>query len=205
VELDRNSTIGILREHAELLGGKLPVRDGDLREAGKLLGWLRNAAGSPDAARLVLSDRIIEQVCGWGGIGDVGRFSREHLTPAWVYFRIRQEIGLAVVGVVGALRVFDQAAHAQLCANESLGYAPGGTLELSGALREIDWLIALAPAEIVPRRRGMPWGRSYRCQVRLRVIPEPGLPHMIATAWRGAGGLVLARSARRELKTSCAM
>ena len=60
----------------------------------------------------------------------------------------------------------------------------------------------------VARQLFEPWtclGRSYRCQVRLRVSPKPGLPHMIATAWRGAGGLVSARSARRELKTSRAM
>jgi hypothetical protein len=48
-------------------------------------------------------------------------------------------------------------------------------------------------------------GRSYRCQVRIRLIPKPGLPHMMVVETAGCGCAVSARSARRELKTSRAM
>ncbi len=48
-------------------------------------------------------------------------------------------------------------------------------------------------------------GRSYRCQVRIRLIPKPGLPHMMVVETAGCGRAVSARSARRELKTSRAM
>jgi len=48
-------------------------------------------------------------------------------------------------------------------------------------------------------------GRSYRCQVRVRLIPKPGLPHMMVVETAGRGGVVSARSAWRELKTSRAM
>lgn len=48
-------------------------------------------------------------------------------------------------------------------------------------------------------------GRSYRCQVRVRLIPKPGLPHMMVVETIGRGCAVSARSARREVKTSRAM
>ena len=44
-----------------------------------------------------------------------------------------------------------------------------------------------------------PLGRSYRCQVRVRLIPKPGLPHMMVVETIGRGCAVSARSARREL------
>jgi hypothetical protein len=43
------------------------------------------------------------------------------------------------------------------------------------------------------------WGRSYRCQVRLRVIPKPGAPHMMVVATGLGCGWPSARSARRVL------
>jgi len=55
------------------------------------------------------------------------------------------------------------------------------------------------------RRSWSALGRSYRCQVRIRLIPKPGLPHMMVVETAGRGCAVSARSARRELKTSRAM
>ena len=41
-------------------------------------------------------------------------------------------------------------------------------------------------------------GRSYRCQARVRLIPKPGLPHMMVVETIGRGCEVSARSAWRD-------
>ena len=88
----------------------------------------------------------------------------------------------------------------------------------SGTSAELEaWLADAGMLDVSTRSDGAlayfsarrnPWnalGRSYRCQVRVRLIAKPGLPHMMVVATRGRGCVMSARSARRELKTSRAM
>ena len=103
VDLVRDRTLSILRSEATALSPSCPRRRA-AASRGKLLGWLRAAAGAPAPARLVLTDRVIEQVSGWAGISDRSRFTREYLQPVWAYNRIREEIVSATVEAVTAVR-----------------------------------------------------------------------------------------------------
>lgn len=47
IDLLRDTTLNVLRSEADALGSKLPATDPQLRAAGRLLGWLRDAAGAP--------------------------------------------------------------------------------------------------------------------------------------------------------------
>lgn len=155
LDLLRDRTLSILRSEADVLGSKLPATDRQLQAAGKLLGWLRDAAGAPAPARLVLTDRVIEQVSGWAGVNDRSRFTRENLQPAWAYNRIREEIVTAAIEAITAVRFSpggDQK-YFDVLNNQELGYKPSESIDLAGVLRQIEWLLALLPPGYPPERR----------------------------------------------------
>ena len=79
-----------LAHHADALGRHLPLRDPQLKTAARLLVWLRRADANDDPARLVLCERVIEQVSGWAGIARPARFVVELLKPMWMYQQIRR-------------------------------------------------------------------------------------------------------------------
>ncbi|HTX11529.1 MAG TPA: hypothetical protein VME22_23100 [Solirubrobacteraceae bacterium] len=172
VDLVRDRTLSILRSEATALGSKLPATDAQLQAAGKLLGWLRAAAGAPAPARLVLTDRVIEQVSGWAGISDRSRFTREYLQPVWAYNRIREEIVSATVEAVTAVRFSPggEQKYFDILNNHDLGYKPGESIDLAGALRQIDWLLGLLPAGYPPERR-------------LRVVRDRTIVGQATAAW----------------------
>ena len=172
VELVGDRTLSILRSEADALGSKLPATDPQLQAAGKLLGWLRHAASAPAPARLVLTDRVIEQVSGWAGISDRSRFTREHLQPAWAYNRIREEIVSATVQAITAIRFSpdgDQK-YLDVLNNGDLAYKPGESIDLAGVLRQIDWLLALLPAGHPP-------------EARLRAVRDKTVAGQATAAW----------------------
>jgi hypothetical protein len=80
-----------LSRNAEALGAHIPFPD-QLRTAGRLLVWLRQASGSDNPAQVVLCDRVIEQIGGWAGVSQPHRFVSEFIRPAWIYGRIRSQI-----------------------------------------------------------------------------------------------------------------
>lgn len=81
-----------LARHANALGRHLPLRTPELHIAGRLLVWLRQAVANDNPARLVLCDRVVEQVCGWAGIARPARFVTEFLRPAWIYQQVRSSV-----------------------------------------------------------------------------------------------------------------
>jgi len=72
--LQKDRTAETLLWHAESLGEHLPVGDAGIAEAARLLHWLQQAQLTAAAPRLLLCDRIIEQVRGWAGVGSLRRF-----------------------------------------------------------------------------------------------------------------------------------
>jgi hypothetical protein len=141
---------------AEVLGPALPVTDSEseLAEVCTLLGWLREARQAPSPARLLLCDRVIEQVCGWAGIDDVTYFVRQHLGPAWAYRRMRQEfvrVGWDVehklndLGITGDVLTMVYGEHAGLKRR----------LNLRAFLANLSWLIEQLPTGSEEEKRAM--------------------------------------------------
>ena len=81
-----------LAQHADDLARHLPLRTDELRTAGRLMVWLRQTGATDSPARVVLCDRVIEQVCGWAGITQPRRFTEASLRPEWIQDRIRSDI-----------------------------------------------------------------------------------------------------------------
>lgn len=88
----RDHTASTLAHVANLLGPHLPVRDPGVAEACTLLSWLRQARVASDPARLLLCDRVLEQVSGWAGVADRAYFLDEHMRLGWSYRRVRSEL-----------------------------------------------------------------------------------------------------------------
>lgn len=147
-ELADDTTAMHLAEHAEALGRHLPLRDPKVRTAGRLLAWLRHATGTDDPAQLILSERVIEQVCGWAGLSEPSRFVAEILKPQWVYGRVRGEIDRAYRD----LRRTRRGDHPLRDVIESppaqRPHSPGTelpTVNLKRILEHVDELVDLAP------------------------------------------------------------
>ena len=75
----RDGTAFVLATHATELGRHLPLRSPELLVAGRLLVWLRQTGASDPASRIVLCDRVVEQVCGWAGVANPADFAAEFL------------------------------------------------------------------------------------------------------------------------------
>jgi hypothetical protein len=82
----------ILTEWAAELSPHLPLTSPELRRGAQLALWMRRARETWESGRLVLCDRIFEQVAGWTGFDDRRRFIRYYLRPAWALGRVRSEI-----------------------------------------------------------------------------------------------------------------
>ncbi len=96
--LQGDRTAHALSAMAEELGAKLPVIDGELAEAGQLLHWLQQARAATPAARVLLYDRILEQVAGWAGVGETERFIADYLRPHLLRRRLWDEVAEAAFG-----------------------------------------------------------------------------------------------------------
>jgi hypothetical protein len=93
--LQRDHTAATLVDLGPMLGDHLPVGDSDLRETVQLAEWLQAAQLTTPPPRLLLCDRVIEQVRGWAGVGDLARFVDDHLGPRWAIERIHNTVAQA--------------------------------------------------------------------------------------------------------------
>lgn len=73
----------VIDEWADDLPAHLPIRRPDLRRAAQLALWLRRSRESWEPARIVLCDRIFEQIAGWAGVTDRRLFTTEYLRTSW--------------------------------------------------------------------------------------------------------------------------
>jgi hypothetical protein len=141
-ELRRSdNTAHVLPQVAKMLGPKLPVRNPAIADTCTLLSWLRQARRAPAAARLLLCDRVIEQVSGWAGIDDRNYFIREHLGPGWAYTRMRREI--ANVGWAARAALGREGGHGESAWQEIFSYQASyrGTLNLQALLQRLPWIL----------------------------------------------------------------
>jgi hypothetical protein len=127
-----------------------------------LLVWLRRARQAWEPGRLVLCDRIFEQVSGWAGVADRGRFVREHLRLAWALRQVRSEIvgsWYALVNANSALsseRAMTEEDWRQIVADPEIAFEMRdrrSRVSLQGVLRRLDFLLdRTAPASPVHER-----------------------------------------------------
>ena len=147
-EFRRDATALRLAQYADDLARHLPLQTHQLRSAARLLVWLRQAGASGAPAKVVLCDRVVEQVSGWAGVAQLTRFTDEYLKPAWMYGQMRSEV----------LRSFWHLRDSPLGANvlpeatEPLGIRPPHappnywpSTNLKVILENLDRLIAVAP------------------------------------------------------------
>jgi hypothetical protein len=145
-----------LARHADALGRHLPLRTPELHIAGRLLVWLRQAVANDNPARLVLCDRVVEQVCGWAGIARPARFVTEFLRPAWIYEQVRRSVQTSYRQLNSDVR----GKHPLTSVIETdTGRPPYSvavhlpTINLKTVLERIDELIDIAPDESEARVR----------------------------------------------------
>lgn len=128
-----------LADVADKLGPHLPVADPAIFHAATLLSWLRGARASAAAPRLLLCDRVVEQVSGWAGFGSPKAFSSEVLRGAWVIARVRNTVANAAFA---AGRELGRLGHKSLAKEfGDLGSAWGGTVNLKRFLEVFDAVI----------------------------------------------------------------
>lgn len=133
---------------AEKLAPNLPLRREDLRRAAQLALWLRRARETWEPGRLVLCDRVFEQVAGWAGVVDRRQFLRAYLRPAWALNRIRLEVRNCWAAITPAASIFhrpvSEEAWAEIEALPELGYeaiGEGWSVNLRGVSLNLDFLI----------------------------------------------------------------
>lgn len=95
VALRADGTSRVLSQLSERLGPHLPVEDPAIDHAATLLSWLRGAKLAPPAPRLLLCDRVVEQVSGWSGFADPRAFIAEVVEAAWVVRRLHNQVAQA--------------------------------------------------------------------------------------------------------------
>jgi hypothetical protein len=144
-----DTTALALSESATDLGAHLPVRTSELRTAGLLLVWLRQASASSNPAKVVLCDRVVEQVCGWAGIARMSTFVADYLKPAWINTQLRNRIlgSLWQLWNVKAVRESALANKIQEPIAVRPPHAPPNYtagMNLKVALEHLDQLLALA-------------------------------------------------------------
>ena len=93
--LQRDRTAEVLLDLADSLGPHLPVRDPGVAETATLAHWLQDAQLTAAPPRLLLCDRVIEQVRGWAGVGDLRRFVNADLRLPIVRRRMLAQIHTA--------------------------------------------------------------------------------------------------------------
>jgi hypothetical protein len=147
-QLPHDETAAALARNADLLASHLPLRARELRMAGRLLIWLREATRNDNPARLVLCDRVVEQVAGWAGVSRPSRLVADFVKPSWVYDEIRRTVHRAYIQLMNDT----PGAHALTTAIEEPAprppfsqatYLPG--INLKAVLENLDALIDVAP------------------------------------------------------------
>lgn len=95
VALESDESAQILTDNAERLGRHFPVRDPAMTHAATLLTWLRQARLTEAPPRLLLCDRVVEQVSGWAGFASPKQFAYEFLKISWAYRQVRRDVSEA--------------------------------------------------------------------------------------------------------------
>jgi hypothetical protein len=135
IALDNDHTGRTLADMAAKLGTRLPVRDPAVIHAATLLSWLRGARLAAGPPRLLLCDRVVEQVSGWAGFGDPHRFVSEFLRVSWAVSRVRKQVADAAFAAAWDLRRGDNSSLAAEFADDSVGF--GGSVNLKRFLEVI--------------------------------------------------------------------
>lgn len=139
----------VLSQWAEQLAPHLPLTRPDLRHAARLAYWMRRARETWEPGRLVLYDRIFEQVAGWAGFTDLGRFIDDCLRPSWPLGRIRNEITGCWSAIhnagTGPLREISEEAWCEIALLPELEYVPlddgGWEVNLKGVLLTLESIL----------------------------------------------------------------
>jgi hypothetical protein len=142
----------MVNEWAEDLPPHLPLQRPDLRRAAQLALWLRHSRATWEPGRIVLCDRVFEQVAGWAGVIDRRRFAREYLRLPWALRRVRQELTgcwseLHAEGKMGWGPLLE-GGWEKIAADPEIAYRPltdgRYTVDLQGVLRRLDLLLEVA-------------------------------------------------------------
>jgi hypothetical protein len=141
----------VVDEWAGDLSPHLPLKRADLRRAAQLALWLRRSREAWEPGRIVLCDRVFEQVAGWAGVLDRGRFIHEHLRLSWALRRVRLEISNCWSGIYAARLNFDPAISKEgwekIKADKGLEYETvdggGWSINLRGVLLHLDFLLSV--------------------------------------------------------------
>ena len=139
----------VLSQWAEKLAPHLPLTRPDLRRAAQLAYWMRRAQESWEPGRLVLYDRVFEQVAGWAGFTDLGRFLEDCLRPSWPLNRIRNEITNCWSAVHNAatspFQNLPEPAWREIIALSEIEYVPredgGWEVNLKGVLLSLGFIL----------------------------------------------------------------
>lgn len=139
----------ILSQWSEKLAPHLPLTRPDLRRAAQLAYWMRRAQETWEPGRLVLYDRVFEQVAGWAGFTDLGRFVEDCLRPSWPLGRIRNEITNCWAAVhhagSGPFREIPEITWAEITAVPEIEYVPrddgGWEVNLKGVLLHLGFIL----------------------------------------------------------------
>lgn len=144
-------TANTLADLADRLGPHLPVRDPDIAHAATLLSWLRRARSTQAAPRVLLCDRVVEQVSGWAGFADPRAFASEVLRLAWSISRIRNAIGNAAFASSMELRRLGEMTLADEFSNPS-GSGPVDLRDFLKAFPSISAAFGAKGAQVADRR-----------------------------------------------------
>lgn len=138
VSLRNDHTGRSLADVADRLGEHLPVKDPAIEQAATLLSWLRTARLTEGPPRLLLCDRVVEQVSGWAGFDEPRRFVTEYLRLSWALGRVRNNVANTAFAAAIELQRHPQDGASVLSefADESAGF--GGTVNLKRFLELID-------------------------------------------------------------------
>ncbi len=155
VSLDQRSAIAadpmpeVFETWATELEPRLPICDPGLRRAARLALWLRRARQSWEPGRLVLCDRVFEQVAGWAGVIDRRTFIHEYLRLAWAFGRVRMELRNSWAQVAERRLAFDHPVTEEdwetIRAAPEIEYEslePGWRVNLRGVLLRLDFILA---------------------------------------------------------------
>jgi hypothetical protein len=150
LEMAQDDTAMTLDALASRLGPNLPMTRPQGRRAAQLLVWLRRARQTWEPGRLVLCDRVFEQVSGWAGVADRERFVREHQRLAWALRQVVSEIGgswYALVNANSALsseRAMSEDDWQQVRGDPEIGFEMDDRrwrVNPQGVLRRLDFLL----------------------------------------------------------------
>lgn len=159
----------VVSEWAADLAPQLPLVREDLRQAAKLALWMRRSRETWEPGRIVLADRVFEQVAGWAGVTDRDRFVRQHLRLSWAFRRVRLEISNCWRAVYASRlnrdQAFSERAWEEIEDDPALEFEErmggGWSVNLAGVLLRLDFLIEnVAEGTLVHERLSRLKGRT---------------------------------------------